>query len=202
MADINRLIDKGGSVLRDAAGRADRFARYAGGVARGLQHRATGSRAAREMDDATLQRKVESIVFRPAGVPKGSVDVNVADGVVYLRGEVRTPKDVKELESAVRAVPEVRGVENLLHLPKTPAPTRADAPRSQQKTRRTAPRSAAPRAGRRSERVSTERAAASAEPGPAELAAERRGRQPAPLGAEPPATETQAETDGEPPRAG
>jgi osmotically-inducible protein OsmY len=62
------------------------------------------------------------------------VNVNVVDGVVYLRGEVKRPEQVKELEREALRIPEVRGVENLLHLHKTPAPTRADAPRSQQRT--------------------------------------------------------------------
>jgi hypothetical protein len=44
----------------------------------------------------TLARGVESEIFRPADAPKGKVSVNVAHGVVELRGEVlpeqsRTP---------------------------------------------------------------------------------------------------------------
>jgi osmotically-inducible protein OsmY len=76
------------------------------------------------MDDVTLARKVESIVFRPEGAPRGSVDVNVADGVVYLHGQVKRPEQIKALEKAVLDVPEVKDVENLLHLPKTPAKSR------------------------------------------------------------------------------
>jgi BON domain len=91
----------------------------------------------KDLDDVTIARKVESIVFRDRKVAKGKVDVNVAEGVVWLRGEVRTPELVREVEARAREVPEVRGVENLLHLPKTPAPTRADTPPSQQKTHST-----------------------------------------------------------------
>ncbi len=86
------------------------------------------------MDDVTLARKVETEVFRADDSPKGDVDVNVVDGVVYLHGQVKQPEHVKEIETRVRRVPEVAGVENLLHLPGTPAPTRADAPRSQQRS--------------------------------------------------------------------
>ncbi len=50
-------------------------------------------------------------------------------------GEVERAEQVRGLETKARAVPEVRGVENLLHLRKTPAPTRADTPRRQQRTR-------------------------------------------------------------------
>ena len=86
------------------------------------------------MDDLTLANKVETELFRPADAPKGSVNVNVVDSVVYLRGEVKRPEQINELERRTRQIPEVRDVENLLHLRKTPAPTRADTPRSQQRT--------------------------------------------------------------------
>ena len=68
-------------------------------------------------NDATLKAKVESEVFRDARVPKGQVDVNAEDGVVYLRGEVESPDLVAELEQATRNVHGVRKVENLLHTP-------------------------------------------------------------------------------------
>ena len=50
-------------------------------------------------------------------VPKGQVDVNAEDGVVFLRGEVESPDLVAELEKATRKVHGVREVENLLHTP-------------------------------------------------------------------------------------
>jgi hypothetical protein len=86
------------------------------------------------MDDVTLARKVETEVFRGPDSPKGDVDVNVVEGVVYLHGEVKQPEQIKDIEARTRRVPEVVDVENLLHLPGTPAPTRADAPRSQQRS--------------------------------------------------------------------
>jgi len=100
-------------------------------------------RRPKDLDDVAIARKVESVIFRGRTVAKGKVDVNVADGVVWLRGEVKTPDLVKQLEAKAREVPEVKGVENLLHLPKTPAPSRTDTPASQRKTRRTKPSPAA-----------------------------------------------------------
>src|SRR5690606_1959662 len=106
-------------------------ARLAGRVVRGL---AGGERETepppppKDLDDATIARKVESAIFRDRKIAKGKVDVNVADGVVWLRGEVKRPELVTEAEDRARAVPEVREVENLLHLPKTPAPSRTDTP--------------------------------------------------------------------------
>ena len=77
----------------------------------------------KDLDDVALARKVETIIFRDDDVPKGHIDVNCANGVVWLRGEAKTPEMIKELERQTAAIPEVNGVENMLHLPKTPAPT-------------------------------------------------------------------------------
>jgi hypothetical protein len=186
MSTLDNVIDRGKSIAGAAVQRFGRLTRQARGAIEGARHAAAPAKPKPGMDDVTLQRKVETIVFRPQGAPKGSVDVNVAEGVVYLRGQVKNPDQVKALESAVRAIPEVRGVENLLHLPKTPAPTRADTPRRQQKTRQTAPRSARPDAGKAGTRATTERKTAAAEPTPNELAAEGTGRQPPPMGSDDP----------------
>jgi osmotically-inducible protein OsmY len=91
------------------------------------------------MDDVTLTRKVETELFRAADSPKASVNVSAVDGVIELRGQVKRPEDVNDLEAKVRAIPEVRDVRNLLHLPKTPSPTRADSPRPHQKRAETHP---------------------------------------------------------------
>jgi hypothetical protein len=186
MSTLDNVIDRGKSVAGEAFQRFGRLTRQARGAVKGARHAATPTKPKPNMDDVTLQRKVESIVFRPQGAPKGSVDVNVAEGVVYLRGQVKNPDQVKALESSVRAIPEVRGVENLLHLPKTPAPTRADTPPRQQKTRQTAPRSARPDAGTPGPRVATGRTPAAAEPTANELASDGSGRKPAPMGSDDP----------------
>ena len=77
----------------------------------------------KEYDDTTLARKVETEIFRAEDAPKGQVDVNVVDGVVYLRGELEQPELVDELVEKTRKVSGVKGVENLLHTPGTPAPS-------------------------------------------------------------------------------
>jgi hypothetical protein len=101
--------------LRVAAGRAE-------GRARGFLHRLRPPVAGEPADDATLAHKVESVVFRDRRFPKGQISVNAEEGEVFLRGEVDEPDLIRDLEEAVRRVPGVRGVENLLHLPGTPAP--------------------------------------------------------------------------------
>jgi BON domain len=142
------------------------------------------SQRPKDLDDVGLARKVETIIFRDDSVPKGKIDVNAADGVVWLRGEAKTPDMIKALERQASAIPEVNKVENLLHLPKTPAPTRTDTPASQRKTRRTAPGQPAARTVE-TRGVTQERRTAIGEDLPVEAAHEGEGRKPAPFGSNP-----------------
>ena len=91
---------------------------------RGFQARLFHARPADRLqpDDATLAHKVETELFRPAGVPKGQINVNVQRGIVQLRGEVPQPEMIDELVEKARHIAGVLAVENLLHLPGTPAP--------------------------------------------------------------------------------
>lgn len=142
------------------------------------------SRQPKPLDDVTITRKVETETFRLPGVDKGKISVNTAEGVVWLRGEAKNPDQIKELEAAAAAIPEVKRVENLLHLPKTPAPTRTDTPASQRKTRRSKPKPAARKvtpARTTSEKRTT---AAPREPSPTELARTGAGRPASPLGSD------------------
>ena len=79
-----------------------------------------------EPNDVTLARKVETEIFRDADVPKGQINVNVEDGVVYLRGELEQPDLIKDLEVQARKVQGVLGVENLLHAPGQEAPAKPE----------------------------------------------------------------------------
>jgi osmotically-inducible protein OsmY len=117
------LVDRAGGFFRRGARRSARAGRGVAATAYGVRQKATHLREEeKELDDVTLTRKVESEIFRDADAPKGQVDVNVVDGVVYLRGEVEEDL-IRDLEEAARKVSGVRGVENLLHTPGTPAPT-------------------------------------------------------------------------------
>jgi hypothetical protein len=182
----NQIVQRGGGIARGGLRIGERVVRSVGSEAWGIfqDARHLGRKPKPEMDDVTLARKVETEIFRGRGAPKATVNVNVVDGVVWLRGEVKRPEQVRRLEQNARSVPEVRGVENLLHLVKTPAPTRADTPRRQQRTR-SSTRRPAPRR-RAAGRVSDDRTDAitpEAEASPAQHANEGEGRTPAPLGA-------------------
>ncbi len=122
---LNSLLGRTFDTVRGGLGQATKLGRNTLNQGVGLGKRLANSRSGpKDLDDVTLARKVETEIFRPAGAPKGKVDVNAVDGVVWLRGEVKNQKQSAELEAKVRAIPEVKGVENLLHLPKSPAPSR------------------------------------------------------------------------------
>jgi hypothetical protein len=75
-------------------------------------------------NDATLAQKVESELFRDLDISPGQIDINAESGVVFLRGAVKSPSQIIEIEKRVWDVTGVRGVQNLLHLEGTAAPTR------------------------------------------------------------------------------
>jgi hypothetical protein len=109
--------------FRRSGRKAARAGRGVGAEAYGVTQKARHLREQpKDFDDATLTRKVETEIFREAGSPKGAVDVNVQNGIVQLRGEVERPEVIEELVKKARKVQGVEEVENLLHLPGTPAP--------------------------------------------------------------------------------
>jgi hypothetical protein len=73
-------------------------------------------------DDVALAHKVETELFRRARVPKGQIDVNAEDGAVFLRGVVEQHEEIARVQAVAERITGVRRVENLLHLPGTPAP--------------------------------------------------------------------------------
>jgi hypothetical protein len=191
---VPRFVDRAAGFARRSGGRLERLGRRAGSDAAGIVQRARHRNPPpKDLDDVTLARKVETELFRPADAPKGDVNIDVVDGVVTLRGEVKQPGQLEELERAALAIPEVRGVENLLKLRKTPSRTRANA---SGRSKRTGGRKPSATAGGRSTtatsgRSNRERQPGNAEGGPSEHAASRTGRATAPLGSEePPPEET------------
>ncbi len=117
-------VDRAGGLFRRTVRKGERAGRAVTAQTYGVTQKVKHLREEeKELDDVTLARKVETEIFRDADSPKGQVDVNAVDGVVYLRGEVASPDLIEELGEATRKVSGVKGVENLLHTPDTPAPT-------------------------------------------------------------------------------
>jgi hypothetical protein len=182
---LNSILNRTFETVREGVGQATKLGRGAAnqGMALGKRFANRNPQPKDGMDDVTLARKVETEIFRPQGAPKGKVDVNAVEGVVWLRGEVKNQAQIEKIEAQVRAIPEVRGVENLLHLPKTPAPSRTRS--GAKKT--TAKKSASQ--GKRFERGQTSEKTKSTQkdPLPTEAAASSTGRKAAPLGTQDPA---------------
>ena len=94
--------------------------RKAAGKAKGaVQSAASTVTGGKDYDDVTLARKVESELFRPSDVPKGSISVNVNDGVVELRGELADQAQIDELGDNAKKIAGVKDVRNLLHTAST-----------------------------------------------------------------------------------
>ena len=159
------------------------------------------------VDDNLIQRNVEAEVMASSRAPKGKVEIDVTEGVVWLRGEVKSKAAVEELENRAQSVDGVARVENLLRVAK---PARRTKPAAQAKTqKRPAPkRSARPKPAAATappptgepttqatpppaaqqqrpvtRRFNAEKTSGSeAEPTPSEIAEAGEGRRPAPLG--------------------
>ena len=115
--------DRALSLALQGTRRGRKLVHHVSSDAKGYVERAKHARggAAEELDDATLVDKVESIVFRDRDVPKGRININAENGVVFLRGEVDSPELVSALEERVAKVRGVRGVKNLLNASASPA---------------------------------------------------------------------------------
>jgi hypothetical protein len=124
----DRALSRARRSERRAAARARRAESHAVGVARRTLN-AARRRHREPFDDVTLARKVESELYRRARVPKGHLSINAEDGFVFLRGVMERPEEIERVEVATRQIEGVREVENLIHLPGTPAP--ASKPRSE-----------------------------------------------------------------------
>jgi osmotically-inducible protein OsmY len=118
-----RLKDQSVAFLRRRARRVERLGRKVASDVEGYRERmAFGQRDYVAPNDVTLEAKVESEVLGRTDVPKGSILINVEEGIVVLRGEVELPDQIEHIEKLVRDVDGVRGVENLLHVKGTPPP--------------------------------------------------------------------------------
>jgi osmotically-inducible protein OsmY len=104
------LIRRGTGKVRQ---RADHVTTTAEGKVEAARSKAAPEKPA--ANDQALAERVKSEIFQPADAPKDSVNINVENGVVYLRGKVKRPDEIKKLVKEAESVDGVRGVENLLH---------------------------------------------------------------------------------------
>src|SRR6266536_635845 len=115
--------DRLAASVRSGVRQSERASRAATAEAYGMAQQVMHAASTEETppSDAALKAKVETVLFADPSFPKGQVNLNVEDGRVILRGELERPDDITATEAKVRQVTGVRDVENLLHLPGTPA---------------------------------------------------------------------------------
>ena len=121
----HQIREQATSKMHAGVDQATSTASHAAEKAKGAVSSATPSQTrVEDADDVTLARKVETEIFRAPDAPKGDVSVDVQRGVAHLRGEVADEQWITRLGEEAK-VEGVKGVENLLHPPGTPAPDRS-----------------------------------------------------------------------------
>lgn len=118
-----RAKDQAGAKLRRTGRDVEKKASYIQGKVEGAVSTVTSS-SEPPADDKSLADRIKSEVLGGDRFEGHQVVVDAVDGVVALRGEVQQTEHIDELEKEVRKVPGVNDVENLLHLPGTPAPNK------------------------------------------------------------------------------
>jgi hypothetical protein len=118
-----QLADRANSTLRSGNRELNRLSRKVGAGTYRFSQKLTHPRPANEIvDDITLKDRVESLLYRDPEIPKGRFNIDVAGGIVKLRGRLERPDQIRYIERAVRRIPGVLGVENWLHPEESPAP--------------------------------------------------------------------------------
>jgi len=105
---------------------AARQARYEEGRTTGEAARARGAGHYHPHGDADLQEHLRMVLANHP-VATSLVNVEVYEGLARLRGQVENASEAAALVEAVRQVPGVGGVEDLLHLPGEVPPNKAAA---------------------------------------------------------------------------
>jgi len=122
-----RLRDQTRATVRRDVRTVQRRVRYGRGRLEGALHRASDRNHEPPANDQVLVDKVRSEAMGRLPEIEHHISVDACNRVVTLRGELDDPAAVMRLEAAVRAVPGVEGVVNLVHRPGEVAPNKADA---------------------------------------------------------------------------
>jgi osmotically-inducible protein OsmY len=78
-------------------------------------------------DDAVIERTVRRKLQERPDLQAGGLVIDVVRGVAYLRGDLSDRHGIDEIVDLTSAVPGVRRVQSLLHLPETETISRPDA---------------------------------------------------------------------------
>jgi type IV secretory pathway VirB10-like protein len=86
------------------------------------------TREDRPMDDAAIAARIRMKVLGRPDLETSSLVVDVVQGVAFLRGDLKDRRQIDEVVDLTGAVPGVRKVQNLIHLPESQTIPRPAAP--------------------------------------------------------------------------
>ena len=126
-----RLQSQFGATLSRGKRELDRAARQLQGRAQGAVAQLQAAAAPAREDDLTLLSRVESVLHAVPGFPRSTVEAEVVDSRLILRGEVDSADQAQEIVQAASQIRNVAAVESLLQVRGEQAPNKAASRRIQ-----------------------------------------------------------------------
>jgi osmotically-inducible protein OsmY len=120
------LRDRSRSAMRTRRRRADQRARDHANRELGEQARARGAGKFHPTDDRSVELHLHQLLTE-LDVDTSDITVEVHEGLVRVRGQVRSEDDRARVLSIIGGSRGVRSIESLLHLPDEPAPNKEPA---------------------------------------------------------------------------
>jgi BON domain-containing protein len=122
-----RIAERTSHVVRTTGRRVARRMRYlTSSVSKRVKHLMVGAPQTYAEGRMLLDR-VESELFKDPGIPHGLMNFEADRTTIVLRGQLESEEQIDRIEAAVRSIPGVGNVKNLLHRPGTPAPNKLAA---------------------------------------------------------------------------
>ena len=122
-----RIAERTSHFVRTTGRRVARHMRYlSSSVSKRVKHLLVGAPQTYAEGRMLLDR-VESELFTDPGIPHGAMNLEADGTTIVLRGQLESDEQIDRIEAAVRRIPGVGSVKNLLHRPGTPAPNKLAA---------------------------------------------------------------------------
>jgi hypothetical protein len=122
-----RIAERTSHIVRTTRRRVLRHLRYLSTtVGKRVKYRIAGAHQTYAEGRILLDR-VESELFKDPSIPHGAMNLEADRATIVLRGQLESTEQIDRIETAVRGIPGVGNVMNLLHRPGTPAPNKLAA---------------------------------------------------------------------------
>ena len=122
-----RFAERAGHTARSTKRKVERRARYVAKTAEARARHYVEPLPPAPADGRMLLDRVESELFEDRTIPRGRLSLETEGTAVVLRGQLDSFEEIARVEGAVRRIPGVGRVVNLMHVPGTPAPNKAAA---------------------------------------------------------------------------